>query len=214
MSTSQQFYSYLWLRVDGSPYYAGKGFGNRAYRGAAHNVHCPKDRIRILVFPMLNEAEAFESEIALIELFGRKDLGTGCLRNLTSGGEGRSGAVVSDETRQKQSAAKKGKPSPRLGQIVSDKTRKKQSESARRRNPSTRKSWSTGKHLADETKKKQSLSLKHFWATRERVPISEETRKKMRQAKLGKRGNHTGFKNSDASKEKMRAAALNRRKEK
>ena len=34
------------------------------YRGAAHNVHCPKDRIRYSVFPMLNEAEAFESQCA------------------------------------------------------------------------------------------------------------------------------------------------------
>jgi len=40
-----------------------------------------------MVFPMLNEAEAFESEVAIIELFGRKDIGTGCLWNLTDGGE-------------------------------------------------------------------------------------------------------------------------------
>ena len=82
------FYSYLWLRADGSPYYAGKGSGNRAYRRQGHNVSCPIDKTRILVFPMLSEAEAFESEIALIDLFGRKDIKTGCLRNVTNGGEG------------------------------------------------------------------------------------------------------------------------------
>ena len=81
-----QFYSYLWLRVDGSPYYAGKGSGRRAFIN--HRRICvPKNKARILVFPMLNEAEALESEISLIDLFGRKDLGTGCLHNLTSGGE-------------------------------------------------------------------------------------------------------------------------------
>ena len=86
-----QFYSYLWLREkDLTPYYAGKGSGRRAYRDN-HGVHRPADKSRILVFPMLNEAEAFESEIALIELFGRKDLGTGCLRNMTNGGEGTAG---------------------------------------------------------------------------------------------------------------------------
>jgi hypothetical protein len=83
------FYSYLWLRKDGTPYYAGKGSGNRAYRRHAHNqgLQPPSDSSLILVFPMANEAEAFESEIALIYLFGRKDLGTGCLVNHTNGGE-------------------------------------------------------------------------------------------------------------------------------
>jgi NUMOD3 motif len=95
------FYSYLWLREDGSPYYAGKGRGTRAFTSTGHNVHRPADGSRILVFPMLSESEAFESEIALIDLFGRKDFGTGCLRNITYGGEGPCGRVVSDDTKQK-----------------------------------------------------------------------------------------------------------------
>ena len=60
---------------------------------------------------MVNEAEAFESEIALIDLFGRKDLGTGCLRNLTDGGENppnHKGKKRSDETRQKMRITQKG----------------------------------------------------------------------------------------------------------
>ena len=94
-----KFYSYLWLREDGSAYYAGKGTGRRAYQRAGHHVRPPKDESRIVVFPMMNEAEAFESEIALIELFGRKDLGTGCLRNRSDGGEGVSNP--SQKTREK-----------------------------------------------------------------------------------------------------------------
>ena len=87
-----QFYSYLWLRDDGTPYYAGKGCGNRAFiKGIGHRQYPPRDRNRVLIFPQANEADAFESEMALIDLFGRKDLGTGCLRNLTIGGEGNSG---------------------------------------------------------------------------------------------------------------------------
>lgn len=90
-AVNRKFYSYLWMREDGTPYYAGKGTERRAFVTQNRRFHCPADSTRILVFPMLNEAEAFESEVALIELFGRKDLGTGCLRNLTDGGEGCSG---------------------------------------------------------------------------------------------------------------------------
>ena len=82
-----KFYSYLWLREDGTPYYAGKGKGNRAFTKNNHRVPPPKDHSCILIFPQENEADAFESEMAIIALFGRKDLGTGWLRNLTDGGE-------------------------------------------------------------------------------------------------------------------------------
>jgi hypothetical protein len=98
-------YSYLWLREDGTPYYAGKGTGRRAFTNNGHRVRCPKDCSRILIFPMADEVEAFESEIALIELFGRKDLGTGCLRNLTDGGD--SPVNQGRVTHQKQSIAAK-----------------------------------------------------------------------------------------------------------
>ena len=80
-----EFYSYLWLRADGTPYYAGKGKGNRAHIRGSHRLRPPDDNSRILIFPMASEADALESEIALIDLFGRKDLGTGCLRNFTTG---------------------------------------------------------------------------------------------------------------------------------
>lgn len=87
MSTT--FYSYLYLRKNGTPYYVGKGCGERAF--SRNRIFLPpKDRSRIVIFPMESEKLAFESEKALIELFGRKDLGTGILRNLTNGGEGAS----------------------------------------------------------------------------------------------------------------------------
>jgi hypothetical protein len=108
-----QFYSYLWLREDSSPYYAGKGHGNRAYvRGTHRYVYPPKNISRILVFPMANEAEAFESEVALIELFGRKDLGTGCLLNQTSGGEGCPSHRYTPELKLKLQAAARKPRSP------------------------------------------------------------------------------------------------------
>ncbi len=83
-----QFYSYLWLLEDGTPYYAGKGSGRRAFKARQKSVSPPKDRSLILVFPHASEAEAFDSEKAFIKWFGRKDNSTGCLCNLTDGGEG------------------------------------------------------------------------------------------------------------------------------
>jgi hypothetical protein len=95
-----QFYSYLWLREDGTPWYVGKGSGKRAYE--RHKGHwAPKDRSRILVLNRNSEQEAFDTEIELIRNWGRKDIGTGVLHNHTDGGEGHSGYVPTAEHREK-----------------------------------------------------------------------------------------------------------------
>ena len=121
-----QFYAYLWLREDGTPYYAGKGKLNRAFRHPDGLIKPPADKRRIRLFLLPDERDAFNFERMLIKIFGRKDLETGCLRNRTDGGEGVAGKVVSIETRQKQSAAKKGKPSAWKGKTASPETRLKQ----------------------------------------------------------------------------------------
>ena len=92
-------YTYLYLREDGAPYYVGKGAGRRAFIKHRHNgMECPPKE-RVLVYPAESEAEALETETVLIWYYGRKDLGTGCLRNLTNGGEGTSGRKLSDKSR-------------------------------------------------------------------------------------------------------------------
>jgi hypothetical protein len=80
------FYSYLWLREDGTPYYVGKGTKRRAYDSRLYH-RPPKDRTRIIVQEFASEEDALFAECFLIALFGRKDLSEGCLINLTDGGE-------------------------------------------------------------------------------------------------------------------------------
>lgn len=93
------FYTYLWLREDGTPYYVGKGTRYRAF--AEHRIAKPPVD-RILLEPHISEADAFESEKFLIAYYGRLDLGTGCLRNLTDGGEGCTGAKLLFTTEHKE----------------------------------------------------------------------------------------------------------------
>lgn len=101
------FYTYAYLRAsNNTPYYIGKGCGRRAYSGA-HNVSIPKDVSKILILKEnLTEAEAHRHEKYLIAVYGLKREG-GILYNLTYGGEGVSGRVLSVEARQRISEARK-----------------------------------------------------------------------------------------------------------
>ena len=137
------YYTYAYLREDKTPYYIGKGKGNRAYkRNKDRIIKQPKDKSRILILKQnLTEEESFRHEVYMIAVFGRKDLGTGILHNRTNGGEGSSGAIMSnewkrkqrerthsEETRKKISDAMKGENNPQYGKSLSEETRKKLSE--------------------------------------------------------------------------------------
>ena len=104
MDEERKYYVYMYLREDGTPYYVGKGTGYRAY-SKDRTIKPPKDLSRIIFHAQnLTEEEAFAIEIEQIKKYGRVNNNTGILRNLTDGGEGSSGNIVSEETRAKLSA--------------------------------------------------------------------------------------------------------------
>lgn len=96
----EMYYTYAYLREDGTPYYIGKGKGKRIHRNS-HSVNRPPLERRIFLKQNLTEEEAFRHERYMIAVLGRKDNGTGILRNRTDGGEGVSGKVTSEETKEK-----------------------------------------------------------------------------------------------------------------
>jgi len=88
---TNKFYVYGYLREDGTPYYIGKGSGNRVTKCVGRIVHPPQDKDRIVFYKSdISEEEAFDLEKQLIAKYGRKDINTGILHNKTAGGEGKS----------------------------------------------------------------------------------------------------------------------------
>jgi NUMOD3 motif len=165
MKSERVFYTYLWLREDGTPYYVGKGFGYRAFTSDAHTYGCPLNPENILVEECPDEARALEDEKLLIAIYGRKDNGTGILRNLTDGGEGIAGYVFSEEQIQRLSES-------HMGHVPSKETRQKMSESRR------------GVVFSKETRQKISNSSKGHQRCLGRV-LSDETRRKISESHKG-----------------------------
>lgn len=124
-----QFYTYAYLREDGTPYYIGKGKGDRAFRKRKGEIKVPS-RERILILKRnLTEREAFDHERYMIFILGRKNNGTGILRNLTDGGEGTAGKILTPEhiyQRQKtRGEYPRGEEHPHYGKKHSSETRVK-----------------------------------------------------------------------------------------
>jgi hypothetical protein len=155
------YYTYAYLREDGTPYYVGRGKGGRAF-DKTHRIKVPpKERVLFLKQNLTYE-EATKHEIYMIAVLGRKDLGTGILRNLTDGGEGRpgpkpqeevdkirrsnTGKKLSEETKKRLSEIKRGVP------IHSAETKEKRRKQFTESNPNSNgqsvrglKCWNNGK---------------------------------------------------------------------
>lgn len=204
------YYVYAYLRSDGTPYYIGKGCNERAY--GKHRISVPKDKSKIVFLETnLSNVGACALERRYITWYGRKDLDTGILRNMTAGGDGggnfspqtickissaNMGRTKSHETIDKLSAAMKGKYKgenhPMYGKKHSPETRARISAANK------------GKKRSLESRKKQSASLqgkKH----------SSETKDKISAANKGKSAANKGKKRSSETIAKISASLKARR---
>ena len=93
------FYVYSHIRLDtNQPFYIGKGLKYRSHSTKGRNKHWNNIvskcgyRIEIISSNLTNE-EACRKEIALILKYGRQDIKTGILVNMTAGGEGNVGRI-------------------------------------------------------------------------------------------------------------------------
>lgn len=153
----------------------------RAYSIQGRNIHWKRIVEKYgysieIIHTGLSYDDAFTLEKLYIEKYGRRDLGIGCLVNMTDGGEGRVNISVSEKTRKKMSDSLKGRQITKeqrkkisetsKGRKVSEETKRKMSESNKGNKNNQ------GKKHSEKTKMKMSEKGKNR-------KHNEETRKKM-----------------------------------
>lgn len=162
-------YVYRHVRLDiNEIFYIGIGSENNDYKRAHtkrnRNKHwrniVNKTNYEVeIVLDNITWEEACAKEIEFIKLYGRKDLNEGTLVNMTDGGEGPLGFVHDQESRDKMSKSKigkptstKGKPGTNLGKKFSTETKDRMSKS------SMGNTYALGSKRTEESKDKLSLS--------------------------------------------------------
>ena len=151
------WYVYRHIRLDkNEPFYIG--IGNKKNYARAYQTN-PDRRNEIwkkifiktdieieIILENLSKTQASEKEQEFIKLYGRKDLDTGSLTNMTDGGDGIWNCIRSKETKEILRQQKLGNKNPMFGKSQSYETKLKRSKSL------------TGQKRSEEVKKKQSLS--------------------------------------------------------
>lgn len=186
------YYIYLYSDpTDSIPFYVGKGCSGRV-RVRDHlndsNKHLHNKILKIgptnvlisFLVSNVSESEAFYWERYYIKLYGRRDLGTGTLCNLTEGGDGF--GVMSEESREKIRNFHRGN-SYALGYHHTKETIER----------------------IQNSRKRNGVKRGVFFRVTGRIsrpPVSSVTREKMSRAKLGNTG-RLGQKHTEETKKKI-----------
>jgi len=172
-------YVYRHIRLDkNQPFYIGIG-NDSSYiranefkekrRNYIWNKIFSKTLIEVdIILDNLTWEQACEKEIEFIKLYGRINTKTGSLCNLTDGGDGSVGVIVSDENKKRLSKRNSGINNPMYGKKLSNES------------------------IAKMVAKKKGISS---WNKGKKGIYSEETLKKMSDSKKGSIAWNKGLKN-------------------
>ena len=162
---------YVYLREkDGTPYYVGVASTSDRPASKYHVIKPPRNRALIRVLRSgLSRSQAWLWERYFIVKYGRKDTGTGILRNHSDGGEGNNGYRHTEASKRRLSEVAKGrKQTPEWVERRVSKIRGKNN-------------GMYGRRHTEETRKKMSLER----TGKKRAPMAEETKRKLSDAKKG-----------------------------
>ena len=196
------------------PFYIGKGKGDRYLSFTNRNKHFVaiinkikergKEPIVIFLNKIINEKDAYDLEIVLISLIGRKDKNNGPLSNMTNGGEGvDAGGKLTEENKRKISASGKGRIPWNAGGKLSEEHKRKIGR------PGKSNFFFGKKHTGASILKMSKgikLAQKIKGHPRQGAILSDETKKKISRSRIG-------FNHSEKTKQKMRQSAKYRPKE-
>lgn len=169
------FYVYAYLRMNGSPYYIGKGKSKRMF-DKRHTVAVPEKQYIVVLENNLTEIGAIALERRYIRWHGRLDLNTGILENRTDGGEGLSGHIQSEEHKSKRKLFEKGNQIGKLNKGI--KKSDSHIEKMRINN--------TGKVMSLESSEKKRLAMLGKTGPNKGKKLTNEWKENMSKASKGR----------------------------
>lgn len=186
-------------------FYVGKGLRKRVSELHGRNKYWRNTVKKYgficdIIDDSVSEEVAFEKEKFYIQKIGRSDLGLGPLVNMTDGGEGVSGRIVSPQTKKKMSERSVGHGNNNYGKTTSEDVRRKMSLAKKGKHNHSQSEATkiklsllrVGLKNTEESKLKASIAMKgrkNTWLVgnknRLKKSHSEETKNKIRESLRG-----------------------------